>query len=125
MWNPFKTHSKRDTGNYFEKQACRYLKQHGLTFEAKNINFRFGEIDLLMRDKEQLVFIEVRFRHSNQFGGSVASVDKTKQAKLIKAAQLYLQKHYKNQQPSCRFDVVAFQGSKDEFKTQWIKNAFY
>ncbi len=125
MWNPFKSPSKRDTGNYFEKQACRYLKQQGLVFEDKNINFSVGEIDLLMRDKEQLVFVEVRFRHSNQFGGSVASVDKIKQSKLIKAAQLYLQQNYKNQQPSCRFDVIAFQGSKDKFKTQWIKNAFY
>ena len=125
MWNPFKTHSKRDTGNYFEKQACLYLKQQGLVFEDRNINYRCGEIDLLMRDKEQLVFIEVRFRHSNQFGGSVASVDKAKQGKLIKAAQLYLQQNYKSQQPSCRFDVIAFQGSEDTFETQWIKNAFY
>ena len=125
MWNPFKVNSKRNTGDYFEKQACRHLKQQGLTLEAKNINFRFGEIDLIMRDKEQLVFIEVRFRQSNKFGGSAASVDKSKQTKLIKTAQLYLLKHYKNQPPSCRFDVIAFEGSKDNLKTQWIKNAFY
>lgn len=83
MWNPFKSPSKRDTGNYFEKQACRYLKQQGLVFEDKNINFSVGEIDLLMRDKEQLVFVEVRFRHSNQFGGSVASVDKIDRKSVV------------------------------------------
>ncbi len=125
MRNPFKVISKRDTGDFFEEQACRHLRQQGLTLEAKNINFRFGEVDLIMRDKKQLVFIEVRFRHSNKFGGSAASVNKSKQAKLIKTAQMYLLKHYKNQPPSCRFDVVAFEGSKDQFTTQWYQNAFY
>jgi len=125
MRNPFKANTKRKVGEHFEKQACQYLKHQGLILEAKNVNFRFGEIDLIMRDKQQLVFVEVRFRNSKQFGGSTASVDKHKQSKIIKAAHLYLQQHYNNQPPSCRFDVIAFEGSKDNLKTQWIKNAFY
>ena len=56
MRNPFSRPSKSETGSYFEKQACRYLKQQGLTLEAQNANFRFGEIDLIMRDDQQLVF---------------------------------------------------------------------
>lgn len=125
MWNPFNPTTKRAIGEHFETQACKYLQQQGLVFKDKNINFRFGEIDLIMLDNEQLVFVEVRYRRSSEFGGSAASVDRHKQAKLTKAAQLYLQKYYGNQPPSCRFDVVAITKLKQDIQVNWIKNAFY
>ncbi len=125
MWNPFNSLTKRAIGKHFETQACRYLQQQGLVLKDKNISFRFGEIDLIMLDNEQLIFVEVRYRHSNEFGGSAASVDRHKQVKLTKAAQLYLQKHYGNQPPSCRFDVVAITKVKQDIQVNWIKNAFY
>lgn len=124
MWNPFKTSNQRTTGQKYENQACHYLQGQGLTLKARNINFRCGEIDLIMLDEQQLVFVEVRYRQHQEFGGALASVDLRKQQKIIRAAQLYLQKHYGNRPPSCRFDVIAMQGDDHENPIQWIKNAF-
>ncbi len=124
MLNPFKSFSKRKIGKQFEQQACRYLLKQGLKLKEKNANFRVGEIDLIMQDGEYLVFIEVRFRGEKAFGGAAASVDRRKQQKLIKAAQLYLLKHFANQPPPCRFDVVAIQDSPQGPSINWIKNAF-
>lgn len=115
--------SKRDDGQYFETKACAYLKQQGLKLMARNVNFPTGEIDLIMQDGAQLVFVEVRFRQHKEFGGAAASVDWHKQNKLIKTAQLYLQQQFGNQPPSCRFDVIAIEGSKAQFEVSWIKNA--
>ena len=109
------------TGQKYEDLACQHLKQQGLKLKAKNVRFKVGEIDLIMLDKEQLVFIEVRFRQDDSFGGAAASVDNAKQAKLIKAASLYLQQEFGNNPPSCRFDVIAMENNK---QIQWIKNAF-
>lgn len=108
-------------GKEHEDLACEYLKQQGLQLKASNVRFKVGEIDLIMLDKEQLVFIEVRFRQGNLFGGAAASVDHFKQTKLIKAASLYLQQEFGNNPPSCRFDVIAMENNK---QIQWIKNAF-
>lgn len=115
--------SKRDDGQYFESKACTYLKQQGLKLKARNVNFPTGEIDLIMLDGAQLVFVEVRFRQHKEFGGAAASVDWHKQNKLIKTAQLYLQQQFGNQPPSCRFDVIAIEGTKAQFEVSWIKNA--
>ncbi len=94
MWSPFKTSNKRDIGQNFEKMACVYLQKQGLKLKDKNANFRVGEIDLIMTDHDQLVFVEVRYRKDNQYGGALASVTVQKQQKLIKAAQIYLQKEF-------------------------------
>ena len=85
MRNPF---SKRAVGQQFEKQACAYLQRQGLQLKEKNVQFRSGEIDLIMLDDTQLVFVEVRYRKHQNFGGAAASVNYHKQQKLIKAAQL-------------------------------------
>jgi len=124
MRNPFKRFSKRAIGQQFEQQACTYLKQQGLKLKEKNAQFRSGEIDLIMLDGAQLVFVEVRYRKHQSFGGAAASVDYHKQQKLIKAAQLYLLKHFGNQPPSCRFDVVAMQDGPEGLQIEWLKNAF-
>jgi len=124
MRNPFKNFSKHTIGEQFEQKACDYLKQQGLKLKDKNANFRVGEIDLVMLDGEQLVFVEVRYRKAQAFGGAAASVNYHKQQKLIKAAQLYLLKHFGNQPPSCRFDVIAMQDSPQGTEINWIKNAF-
>jgi putative endonuclease len=77
-----------------------------------------------MQDGDTLVFVEVRFRAQQGFGGAAASVDRRKQNKLIKAAQLYLLKHFANNPPPCRFDVVAMEDSQQGPCINWIKNAF-
>jgi putative endonuclease len=124
MLNPFKSFNKRKLGEQFEQQACRYLQKQGLKLKERNADFRVGEIDLVMQDGDTLVFVEVRFRAQQGFGGAAASVDRRKQQKLIKAAQLYLLKHFANNPPPCRFDVVAMEDNQQGPSINWIKNAF-
>ncbi len=124
MWRPSQVFNKRAKGDAYEKVARHHLQQQGLKFIAQNVNFKGGEIDLIMEDGAQLVFIEVRFRQNNQFGGAAASVAHKKQQRIILAAQLYLQKHFGNNPPSCRFDVVAIDGENNHSQLNWLKNAF-
>lgn len=74
-----------------------------------------------MEDKETLVFVEVRFRKQNDYGGALESVTRSKQRKIIRTAQYYLQTERKEDCP-CRFDVIAIE---PEQKFQWIKDAFW
>lgn len=110
---------RQTKGAEAEKQALAYLKRKGLKLVAKNVNFRGGEIDLVMQDGETLVFVEVRYRSSKSFGGAAASVTPTKQKRIIVAAQHYLLSL--QQTPPCRFDVVAIDGQE---QAEWIRDAF-
>ncbi|ARU30477.1 YraN family protein [Sulfuriferula sp. AH1] len=101
-----------------EQMAADYLARQGLTLVERNFRCRLGEIDLIMRDGQTLVFVEVRQRASRQFGGAAASIDSRKQQKLVATAQLYLAKLGK--MPPCRFDAVLMQGQS----VQWIRDAF-
>lgn len=105
-----------------EQKACHYLEKHGLCLVEKNYQTRCGEIDLIMRDESYYVFIEVRARQSNRFGGALASISKHKQQKIIKTAMYYLQKNKLQEKFPIRFDVVSLQGSTNELL--WIPNAF-
>ena len=109
--------------------ACNdYLKSCGLKLVEKNFSCRLGEIDIIMTDKNVLAFIEVRFRKNNKFGGGLESITVTKQQKLRKTAELYLQQN--NQYINARFDVVSMStiaqtsNNKQEYTFDWIKNAF-
>ncbi|CDZ76175.1 hypothetical protein BN59_00441 [Legionella massiliensis] len=105
-----------------EQQARNYLVAQGLQWIESNYRCRWGEIDLIMRENNYLVFVEVRARASNSFGGALASVSYSKQQKLIKAATTYmLLKNILDKQP-VRFDVLGFEGPESQI--QWIKNAF-
>jgi putative endonuclease len=86
---------------------------------TSNYRCRLGEIDLILQDKETLVFVEVRMRNNPRFGGAVASIDARKQTKLIHTAQHYLAtlKHI----PPCRFDAVLLSSPAN---IEWLKNAF-
>lgn len=113
--------STRQIGQSYEKVAEDFLVKNDLTLIERNFHSKTGEIDLIMQDQTNLVFVEVRFRRSTDFGGSEASVSVLKQKHLIRAAQYYLQRRYGNRPPICRFDVVAISG----LNINWIKNAFY
>jgi len=108
-----------DRGNAAEKLACQYLTDRGLKLIVANYHSRFGEIDLIMRDGAVLVFIEVRYRQSKQFGGAAGSVTTAKQRKISLTAMQFLQKNNKTN-AICRFDVVALTDTEIE----WIKSAF-
>lgn len=106
-------------GQAGEDTALAFLLAQGLVLVARNLRYKPGEIDLLMRDGATLVFVEVRQRASSRFGGAAASVTAAKQKRLIAAAQIYLQRLAS--QPACRFDVVAIEGAK----VDWLRNAFF
>lgn len=103
-----------------EEAAARYLQRAGLSIERRNYRCRRGEIDLIARDGDTLVFVEVRYRRNNRYGSASATVDARKQSKLLATADSYLQ-HFKLECP-CRFDVVAIEG--DAQNIQWIRGAF-
>jgi putative endonuclease len=106
-------------GTEAERQARHHLERQGLEFVAANYHCRRGEIDLVMRDGDTLVFVEVRQRTNPRFGGAAASVDFRKQHKLILTAEHYLQKHPHD--GPVRIDVVAM---AQENAIDWIRNAF-
>lgn len=104
-----------------EHWAEKYLLSQGLKLIARNYRGRFGEIDLIMQDKETLVFVEVRQRSSNRFGGAAASINHQKQQKLIRTAQQYLARL--GHTPPCRFDAMLMTDAEGR-DVVWVKNAF-
>lgn len=110
-------------GSRAEKLAHDYLKKQGLRLQEKNRHCRYGEIDLIMWHDDYLVFVEVRYRRSQQFGGALESVDRRKQDKLRRSAQDYLIRTKNNDCP-CRFDILCVNGDVNKPDYQWIKNAF-
>ena len=115
----------RQRGKDAEGQALLHLQQHSLRLLAQNWLCKRGELDLVMLDGDTVVFVEVRFRQHRQWGGAVDSVDARKRAKLIMAAQYFLQCEPRWANYPCRFDVVAIEGRLDEPpRLNWIRNAF-
>lgn len=113
-----------ESGAAAERLAERYLEKAGLTLVTRNFRSRMGEIDLIMKDRDSLVFVEVRLRKSassRSFGGAAGSIGPHKQRRLIAAAQYYLSKL--SSTPACRFDAVLLDGL-DATRIEWLKNAF-
>jgi putative endonuclease len=108
-------------GQLYEQLATEYLQRQGLKLVQQNFLCKAGEIDLVMRDGASLVFVEVKYRASNAFGGAAAAVTVSKQQKLLRASRWYLQQHRLSDQ-ACRLDVLAIEG-QPPYQYQWIKNA--
>ena len=126
-WFKDTTTTRRGIGDNAEQTALVYLQDQGLKLVTRNYQCRSGEIDLVMRDGNTLVFVEVRFRRDAGFGGGEASVDQFKQRKLIRAAQHYLQHNSLTDLVPCRFDVVAIDRNEchqDARHINWIQHAF-
>lgn len=113
-----------DRGREAEERACRHLTAAGLRLLERNFNTRRGEIDLIMREGATLVFVEVRYRRSNRFGGGAESVDRRKMSRILAAARHYLQRHPGAADRPCRFDVVAIGPGDDNGGIDWIRDAF-
>jgi len=107
-------------GSSAEALALVYLQNQHLQLLEKNFRCPYGEIDLIMQDGQTLVFVEVRMRSSVNFGGAAMSVTPSKQEKLRRSAQRYLQIH--GEQP-CRFDVILMQAINVN-AVEWLKNVF-
>lgn len=99
-----------------------YLIEQGLMFVAQNFRSKSGEIDLIMKDKDTLVFVEVRARTSPLYGDALSSVTYFKRRKLVKTATYYLLQQGLHDRLATRFDVVALDGFQP--RMTWIKNAF-
>lgn len=108
-------------GSEIETAACHWLEQQGLLIIERNFRCKPGEIDIVAKDQNILVFVEVRHRSHLNFGGGFSSVDYRKQQKLIRAARWYLQERKLFDQYPCRFDIVSARSATD---LEWIKDAF-
>ncbi|SFC54680.1 YraN family protein [Pseudoalteromonas denitrificans] len=120
----FKTiwRNSREKGQYYEIQAEGFLKQQGLKPIDRNYWCKLGEIDLIMQQKDTLVFIEVKYRKSALYGGALYALTQSKQKKLKKAIQFYIQQH-QLQNSALRVDFVAING-QNPYQFNWIKNVF-
>lgn len=109
--------SRQATGAAGEQRAADFLSSHGLRVVERNFRVRGGEIDLVCRDADAAVFVEVRTRQGSAYGGAAASITAAKQARLVLAARHWLARH--GERP-CRFDCVLIQDGRLE----WLKDAF-
>lgn len=96
---------KSKLGRWGEKQAVRFLKRRGYRIIGRNVTSGVGEIDVVARDGDELVFVEVKTRTDADFGGPLLAVNRGKRRKLIQLARTYLARHRIPECP-CRFDVV-------------------
>jgi putative endonuclease len=114
----------RDTGARWEDAVLAYLQRAGLKLIARNFTCRYGEIDLIMRDRDQIAFIEVRYRGDAVHGNGTVSVGAGKQAKLVRAAAVFLQDNPVLAAMTCRFDVVGCSGTPATPVFEWTRRAF-
>ncbi len=114
----------RDIGEKAELLTVKELKKLGYKIIERNFLKRCGEIDIIARDREYIVFVEVRFRKTKLYGSGAETVDFRKQKKLINTAWCYLMEHDACDKPA-RFDVVSISGDPNgEYEIEVIKNAF-
>ncbi len=112
-------------GRYAENIALHYLQQQGLTRLYENFSCKHGEIDLIMRDRDYLVFVEVRYRKKIQYGHPLETINYAKQKKIIKSIEYFLIKNPQYNQLACRIDALALNSSiqSADDHIDWIKNA--
>lgn len=112
----------RAKGRVGEDVACSFLEKKGYEILIRNFFTRYGEVDIIAKDHETLVFIEVKKRSSQRFGTGAQAVTSKKMDKIRKCASLYIQKNKLHDQ-KMRFDVIDIQ-SGYESKINHIKAAF-
>lgn len=112
----------QESGQQAEQMALDHLNAQGLKLVMRNYSCRLGEIDLIMRDRDHLVIIEVRSRVSMNFGGGVGSVTFAKRQKIIKATSHYMIKNKLFDKFPIRFDVISI--DRKSKKITWLKDAF-
>lgn len=113
----------RTVGKHFEREAEQHLCKEGLTLVTRNYRSTCGEIDLIMRDGEYWVFVEVKFRFDAGVEHPLGQLRVSQQQRIRRSAQLYLYSHGLNEYLTpCRFDLIAI--TADPAELIWIKNAF-
>jgi putative endonuclease len=115
----------RTVGDLWETAALTHLQGAALELLERNFSCRYGELDLVMRERGGgLVFVEVRYRKSGAHGNGAASVGPAKRAKVVRAAQVWLQAHPKLAAQPCRFDVIGCSGTPQQPLFDWTRAAF-
>ena len=99
--------NKNNIGYAKEQQAALYLKNKGYRIISMNFQCRTGEIDIIAKDKDVYVFVEVKYRHSKRYGDPAEYVNLIKQKKICQAALTYFSYNHLNDDTPCRFDVIA------------------
>lgn len=116
---------RQRAGDIAEEAACATLAAAGCRILARNVRYREGELDIVADDRGTLVFVEVRMRSIDAFGGADGSVDGFKRQRIIRAAQHFLAERYSESGdqsvPACRFDVITADPSGVR---EWIRDAF-
>lgn len=105
-------------GGGAEDDSAQFLERQGLRVVERNYRTRLGEIDLVARDGDVLVFVEVRLRRSARYGGALESITARKRRRIAAAARQYLTRF--RRLPACRFDVVCLDGAEP----LWVRGAF-
>lgn len=113
--------NNRKKGTEFEDMAAKYITEHGYNILEKNYNGRFGEIDIIAHKASVLIFFEVKYRSSMNFGDPSEAVDVRKQRKICHTALEYCAYHGYKENTPCRFDVIAIYPDNS---IRHIKNAF-
>ncbi len=107
-----------------EAAALRHLEAAGLALIARNARFKVGELDLVMRDRDTVVFVEVRLRNATGFGDGFDSVDRRKRQRMVRAAQAWLAGRPALADTPCRLDVVSARALPAGFALDWQRDAF-
>lgn len=107
-----------EIGKQYEDKACKYLEDKGFQIIERNYTCLYGEIDIIAKDGEYTVFIEVKYRHNDEFCKPIEAVTACKLKRITKTAQDYITKHGEDYY---RFDAVCFIGEEIEH----IKNISY
>lgn len=112
--------NKRKIGDEYEQAAANYLMQRGFKILERNFRNRYGEIDIIAKDKDTICFVEVKYRSSADCGNGWEAVDYKKQHKILQVANYYMMIHNMNEWTPCRFDIISI----DNGKVTLIQNAF-
>lgn len=116
--------AKQIKGKRAEDIAQLYLENAGLRLFQSNFLCKLGEIDLIMEEKESLVFVEVRYRRSIEHGTGADTIQHYKRLRIIRAAKAFLKSKKWTNTKRCRFDVVDLSGDLSNPSIRWIKSAF-
>ena len=123
-------------GQWAEQTALLFLQFQQYQYVNKNYHSRFGEIDLIVKRDNELVFVEVKARSAGSYAEACEVISYSQQRKIIKTAQFFLQRYPNYYNFDCRFDVICFDFpqklaktvqpdfSKLQYDQQWIKHAF-
>lgn len=114
-----------DKGRAIEEAVATYLQSQGVQILHRNFQSKQGEIDLIAKHLDALVFIEVRFRQNTAYGEASATVTRFKQKKIIQCARFFLCRYPQYANVPCRFDVVGVTLKNSKLDFDWIQSAFY